>query len=612
MALKGTRNGSVTLNSSYFTFYLEWSATQSISGNYSDVVVTTYVKTNNTYQTFDTVGSRNHSITIDGTTTNLSKVIDCDPWNSNGIYLIQTASKRVYHNDDGTKSITISARSNGHALSWGYSSSTASSNDATISAFTITLDTIPRASSISSISNDGMVVNGSNELTVNIARHSTSFTHTVKIEFGSYSATLEKQGTSAKYKVPTSWLGAIPSALSGTGTVYVTTYSGSTKIGDTVSKNFTLAVPNYSPNFSGVSATVVQDSRISDWNIYVQRYSRVKFTFNGASGVYGSNISKYEVAVDGVTYSGTANNYTSNVLNGTGSLSYTAKVTDSRGKTASKSGTITVQTLVTPKFTSANIYRYDGSKENDEGTQLYFKFDFTFESYSGLNGTVNEIYIKKDTDSSYSKYGTFTNGTPLIITNYVFDDNSSYDIRVIVTDELGNKIQYDKTVLSAMALIDSDGVNNGLGLLRRSSKENTVQIGGNLEIEGYIDGDAFGFDETMVHVIGKYTLDSDHRLRIKRKIIPHLSLVAGSNLIGTGTTDFMFPLRCYGAFAQKNGIYQIFPESCCDDVAGFGISIRDIKKDQINILLGTKYTGDYAPVAREGHIVIEYVSTENF
>ena len=148
MALSGTINGSVTQKSTYFSFYLEWSATQNVAGNYSDVTVKTYWKTNNTYHTFDTVGSRNASITINGITSSISKVFSVY-WSSNP-YLIQTATQRVYHNSDGSKSITISARANGHAASYGPSSSTATSGDCTASG-TITLNTIPRASSFGTI-----------------------------------------------------------------------------------------------------------------------------------------------------------------------------------------------------------------------------------------------------------------------------------------------------------------------------------------------------------------------------------------------------------------------------------------------------------------------------
>jgi hypothetical protein len=149
MALSGTVNGSVTLNSNYFTFYFTWSAKQSESGNYSDVTVTTYWETNNTYQSFDTVGERDASITINGETTEISKVFSVY-WGSNP-YTIQTATTRVYHNDNGEKSITISARANGHASSWGPSSTLADSGDCTASA-TVTLDTIPRHPNVPTVS----------------------------------------------------------------------------------------------------------------------------------------------------------------------------------------------------------------------------------------------------------------------------------------------------------------------------------------------------------------------------------------------------------------------------------------------------------------------------
>ena len=57
MALSGRINGSVTQNSNYFSFYLDWSATQNTSENSSTITVKTYWATNNIYQGFDTVGS---------------------------------------------------------------------------------------------------------------------------------------------------------------------------------------------------------------------------------------------------------------------------------------------------------------------------------------------------------------------------------------------------------------------------------------------------------------------------------------------------------------------------------------------------------------------------
>ena len=586
MALSGTVNGSVTNKSNYFSFYFTWSATQSISGNYSDVTVKTYWKTNNTYQTFDTVGNRNASITINGTKTSISKVFECY-WSSNP-YLIQTATTRVYHKDDGSKSITISARANGYALSYGPSASEASSSDCTAST-TVALTTIPRASTISSISNDKMVVNGSNKITVNISRASSafthkvtwtfgehsysysnqgtsnsfpvplswidtfgdggsgtksgsvsvqtyngstaigsavsktftltcprastisestasitcngsnkievsisrivsSFTHTVKWEFNSNSKSTSDVGTSTTYAPPTSWLSSIPTATSGTGKVYVTTYYGSQKIGATTSRSFTLKVPSYTPTIGSVGKAIVQDSRISNWSIYVQNYSKVKFTFSGSAGEYGSTIKQYDITIDGVSYSKTSSTITSNILTGKGTLNYTAKITDSRNKSKSVTGSISVSEMIKPAFTSATIYRYNGSAKADEGTQLYFKFNFTFEDYDGLNSTTNQIFYRSIASKTFTEYGkSFTNGTALIINDVTFNIDKAYEIKVVVTDKLGNSIQYSTTIETASVLIDVDGESPSVGLLKMTSRAGYVEVGGKLAIDDYIE-----------------------------------------------------------------------------------------------------------------------------
>ena len=580
MALSGTVNGSVTLNSSIFSFYFTWSAKQNIAENYSDVTVTTYWKTKNTSYAFDTVGKRSASITINGTTTSISKVFAVY-WSSNP-YQIQTVTTKVPHNADGTKTITISASANGYANTYGASSSLSAPCTASAS---VTLDTIPRASSISSISNDKMVLNGSNALTVNIARASDSFTHTVKFQFGSsFSYTATGQGASCKYVIPlswlagfgttasgtrtgtvtvttysgstqigsavsknftltspsasaiswnttnlvcngtntigvsivptvssfthtvkwafgsytysatgvglstsyappTSWLNAIQNANSGTGSVTVTTFNGTQQIGSAVSKNFTMSVPSYTPTLTSVTKTLVQDSSISDWTIYVQNKSKVKFTFVGANGKYGSQIKSYAVTINGVTYTSTTNTITTNALTSSGDVSYTATVTDSRNKTVTDSGTINVKAVIKPSLVSATIERYNGTAIDDEGTQIYFKFNYNFETYTNFNSTVNKVEYKESTSSSYIEYGSFKNGIATIIKPITFDITKSYDFRVNVTDELGSTLQYNYTVGTAKGLIDVDGINNSIGLLKMTSKKGTVEVGGALEVD---------------------------------------------------------------------------------------------------------------------------------
>lgn len=158
MALSGTINGSVSMNADKLSFYANWSATQSISGNYSDVTVTTYWRTNNTRWNFDTVGSRNASISINGNEKEINKVFSIY-WDRVGNpYGIMSHTVRVYHNQDGTKSISIQASANGTASSYGPGQCSASA--------TVTLNTIPRAASLTSVpdftDNSGLTISYSN------------------------------------------------------------------------------------------------------------------------------------------------------------------------------------------------------------------------------------------------------------------------------------------------------------------------------------------------------------------------------------------------------------------------------------------------------------------
>ena len=182
MALSGRINGSVTLNSWCFSYYILWSATQDPVANTSTITASTYWSTSDLGMTFDTVGNRSASITIDGSTDSISQRFVCNPWPSNGIFLIQTYTKTVNHDADGTKSLTISARSNGTASSYGPSASTASSNDCTASA-TITLDAIDRTEPEITLS---LASRTANSLTISATASASCDIWEYKVDSGSW------------------------------------------------------------------------------------------------------------------------------------------------------------------------------------------------------------------------------------------------------------------------------------------------------------------------------------------------------------------------------------------------------------------------------------------
>lgn len=469
MALSGTINGSVTNKSSYFSFYMTWSATQNIANNYSDVTVTTYWTTNNTYHTFDTVGSRNASITINGTTHNISKVFAVS-WSSNP-YLIQTATTRVYHDNDGTKSITISARANGHAASYGPSSSTATSGDCTASE-TITLDTIPRASSFGTIT--GNTIGSS--MTVNITRNSSSFTHQLWYKLGNSAwYDLGKGiGTSKTFTISNDLLSQLPSNTSGTLQLCIRTYNGTTQIGSDVYKNVTVYVASTVVPTVGTITLTPQT-----YSILVQNKNTVTVSVSGCTAGTGSSIKSYTFSGPGLSKTITSTSATSGTVSNTGTLTYTVKVTDNRGRTASKTATISCYAWTAPTIT-LNAFRVASSTATTEdggGTYARCAYNLKYSSVNSTNDVTVKLYYKKSSDSSWSSVTVLTDSKSTSGTKTLssFDIGSTYTIYATITDNYGGSTSSNKvTIFSASRIMNIRPKGTGMAFGKMADTDNVL------------------------------------------------------------------------------------------------------------------------------------------
>ena len=334
----------------------------------------------------------------------------------------------------------------------------------------------------SSISNytSNIICNGTNTIDVTISRGHSSFVHDVEWVFGSHKYKKTNQGTSSSYAPPTSWLDAISSANSGIGSVVVTTYYKTTKIGSVTSPNFTLNVPDYTPTLESVTIDKLQPDSMSTWDIFVQNKSNAKFTFNNAKTSYYATIKQYSIEIDGMTISSDTNIVRTKRLPTAGTIKYTAKIYDSRNRYVSLTGSIEVQALIIPKLVSEDISRYNGTAKDDDGEQLYFNVSFSYESYNNLNSTTNKIYIRPSVATNFTEYGTFQNGTTLIISDYTFSMIESYDIKIVVIDTLGNKLEHIFNLSVSYAIIDISNTGNGIGLLTMSKIEGSIELGGKL------------------------------------------------------------------------------------------------------------------------------------
>ena len=216
---------NVTTSNQYITGVVSWNDykdANSDTENYTWVHAELRLsRTNTGYSTYDYEGG--FYITIDGeafysANTNDKKI----SYNSNT--LMVSADKKVYHNDDGKKTITISV----------YGSMPNTSLSVSEQYGQATLTTIPRASGVAA--GEGYI---EGTLPITIYRASSSFSHTLIYAFGGLTETIATGvGESYIWTIPTSFYTQIPNSPSGVGTITCQTYSGSTLIG-TSSTTFT-------------------------------------------------------------------------------------------------------------------------------------------------------------------------------------------------------------------------------------------------------------------------------------------------------------------------------------------------------------------------------------
>lgn len=290
---------------------------QNISGNSSQVRVRLALL--NTTTTF---AQYNCSAWVDlnGQRLNWSGSPSMTSYNS--IIMLIDKTITVGHNADGTKSFGFSAHFTG---SGGWSPGMLS-----IGGNSFTLTTIPRSSSVSV----GAGTIGSS-VTINISRQSSSFKHTVRYAWGNKSGTIASNvDTSTTWTIPLDFANDIPNSATGTGTIYVDTYSGSTKTG-TQSTTLTASVPaSMKPTFTGVTLADYNTAAqtLIPGNTFIQVISNIKVTFNGGVGSYGSTITGYKAEIVGKNQTTNVNGGTLGIMNYNGTITVRASVSDSRGR----------------------------------------------------------------------------------------------------------------------------------------------------------------------------------------------------------------------------------------------------------------------------------------
>ena len=271
-----------------------------------------------------------------------------------------------------------------------------------------------------------------------------------------------------------SWLTVIPSATSGTATVSVTTYSyGGQELG-TDTYSFTITAPSSAVPTLSLAAARINNSVPSSWGIYVQGQSGVTITAT-AAGYQGSTISSYTIS-GGATGTQSSNVFTISTIYSSGTITYTVKVTDSRGRTATASTSISVVAYSAPAFSATDAFRcVAAGTASDTGTYISAKATGTFSSVSNKNSMTLKVQYALSTSGAYSTAVTLTNGTASIIGNGSIDINYSFKVKFTLSDQF-NTIEKVLNVGTAAFTVFFRQGGNGVAIGKVSERANAVEI----------------------------------------------------------------------------------------------------------------------------------------
>lgn len=268
-------------------------------------------------------------------------------------------------------------------------------------------------------------------VTINTPAVNSAYRHTLRYAFGKATGTIAENVASSKsWTPPVSLASRIPDAASGIGTIYCDTYSGSTLLG-TKSVSITLTIPSsVVPSAGKLTAAVTEDT--SGTGQFVRGMGKAAVSLSGAAGVYGSEIKSYQITGGG--WSAAASTLTTGILATAGEITFTGKVTDSRGRTAQTTCTIEVIAYDKPGISSLSVYRCDstGAKKN-AGTYAAIEIKASYSAITGNTVTLKAAY-KLTSDASYGNDTVLTNNGKTVIGG-ALSASHTYDVRITVADK---------------------------------------------------------------------------------------------------------------------------------------------------------------------------------
>ena len=456
-------------------------------------------------------------ITINGGTETEHTVAFTLPQNTTKTILDTTLT--VSHKADGTGSIKV--------RTW---MDTEISAGVITQTKTLTLDTIPRASVVSAPKTGTL----GTALKITIDRKSASFTDKLYYKVGSKNAvkiTGYDGKTTYNWTPPIDLATNAPNSANLAATIICETYNGTAYVGRSEC-TVTLAIPSSVVPTLSVSVTDPTGNKTKYTGYFLQLRSKIKVAITG-TGAQGSTIKSYSIKVGWSAGSGTL--YTASAATGTtgllpyyGTVYITCAVTDSRGRTATKSLSYTVSKYSVPTISSISATRCtQNGTANRTGEYGKVTFTAAITALSNKNTAAYKV--------QYREYGTeaWTSVTPTIpeadkyapkniTTIFPADSNKRYTVRVVATDAFSTSNSSMRDISASFALFHWAKSMLSVGIGRLCDKSRALQIGLNTYIDGelhanqhlFMGGNATTDNGSNIHFKTTNVATNVHNVRI--------------------------------------------------------------------------------------------------
>lgn len=369
---------------------------------------------------------------------------------------------------------------------------------------TINLTTIPRASTLSYVSN----VTLSNICTVRWTPLSKDFRYKIKFSVGSWSLTsaaihpnITTLYTNASYGISLDAAHQFPNSKEAKMTVTLYTYSDEActkQVGTESTAQCRVTIPENKYTLPTVKMSLSPIHTLSEEfnGLYIQGKTKVQASFTGSEAKYSASIKSYSLNVNGKEQ---VDPNLSELLLVSGTIPVNGTVVDSRGCSASLPQDITVI-----PYSKPSIIPYSGENSiickrcdsngniSPSGTYLRIKAGRQYSKVTaeGIQKNFCLMRIKYRTESSTSWSGWTTilakdnasDSVDAILTGINLSTSNTYLVYIEVVDDVGESSSTIITIPTADVTVHLREGGKALGIGKYAEKDNIVDIDDEWEV----------------------------------------------------------------------------------------------------------------------------------